>query len=185
MTDASIIDLYWARAERAIAETDRVYGPFCYSLAYGILSNREDSEESVSDAYMAAWNSMPPARPESLKAYLAKLTRRISISRLRKNLAFKRGGGEAQAVIDELEEVLPAGADLQETLEVREIAEALNRFLAALPVRERRVLMLRCYYALPINEIAAKLGLNLSSTRTILQRNRARLRRFLEEEGLI
>ena len=81
MEDQGIIDLFFKRSEQAIEETDKKYGGYCYSIAYSILSNREDSEESVSDTYLAAWNTIPPRRPNFLNAFLAKMTRHISIDR--------------------------------------------------------------------------------------------------------
>ena len=94
MEDIAIIDLYFERSEQAIVETDSKYGGYCYSIAYNILSNREDSQECVSDTYMAAWKSIPPRRPRSLRAFLGKLTRHISVDLWRKSSAKKRGGGE-------------------------------------------------------------------------------------------
>ena len=90
LEDNAIIDLYFKRSEQAIVETDAKYGGYCYSIAYNILSNREDSEESVSDTYLAVWNAIPPRRPNFFNAFLAKLTRYISIDRWRKSSAKKR-----------------------------------------------------------------------------------------------
>lgn len=104
MEDQGIIALFFDRSEQAIEETDKKYGGYCYSIAYNILSNREDSEESVSDTYLAAWNTIPPRRPNFLNAFLAKMTRHISIDRWRKLSAKKRGGGEIILALDELEE---------------------------------------------------------------------------------
>lgn len=103
MEDTQIIDLYFARSEQAIAETDAKYGGFCFSIAYNILSNREDSEESVSDTYLAAWNTIPPRCPNFLSAFLGRITRHISIDRFRKRSAQKRGGGEIIIALEELE----------------------------------------------------------------------------------
>ena len=75
MDDQQIIDLYWDRSERAISETDAKFGKYCYSIAYNILTNHEDAEESVSDTYMAAWKAMPPRRPSILATFLGKITR--------------------------------------------------------------------------------------------------------------
>ena len=83
MDDQKIIDLYWSRSETAITETDQKYGKYCYSIAYNILTNNEDAEESVSDTYMVAWKSMPPKRPSILATFLGKITRRLSIDRWR------------------------------------------------------------------------------------------------------
>lgn len=91
MDDTQIVDLYFARSEIAIKETDIKYGGYCYKIAYGILANREDSEESVSDTYLSAWNCIPPRRPARLSTFLGKLTRNIAIDRWRKGNAKKRG----------------------------------------------------------------------------------------------
>ena len=104
MEDQGIIALFFKRSEQAIEETDKKYGGYCYSIAYNILSNREDSEESVSDTYLAAWNTIPPQNPKLLNAFLAKITRYISIDRWRKLGAKCRGGGEVTLSLEELNE---------------------------------------------------------------------------------
>ena len=104
MDDKAILDLYWRRSEQAIAETDSKYGAYCFTIAYNILENREDSEESVSDTYMAAWNSMPPKRPAMLSAFLGKMTRYISLDRWKKRSRLKRGGGEMELCLEELQD---------------------------------------------------------------------------------
>lgn len=93
MTDTSIIELYFRRSERAINESQASYGGYCYRVADGILRDARDSEESVNDTWLAAWNAIPPTRPNCLKAYFGALTRRISVDRLRRRSAAKRGGG--------------------------------------------------------------------------------------------
>ena len=97
MNDDKIVDLYWIRSEDAITETSIKYGKYCYGIAYNILADAEDAEESVNDTYFDAWNTMPPHRPSALSAFLGKLTRRISIDRWRKRSAAKRGGELAAA----------------------------------------------------------------------------------------
>ena len=108
MEDQGIIALFFDRSEQAIVETDKKYGRYCYSIAYNILSNREDSEESVSDTYLEAWNTIPPRHPGFLNAFLAKITRHISIDRWRKRSAKKRGGGEIILALEELEDCVDA-----------------------------------------------------------------------------
>lgn len=81
MEDTAIIELYWLRDETAIVQTDRKYGPLCRNLAYNILSNWEDSEECVNDTWHRAWDTIPPQRPDSLRAYLGRIVRNLSISR--------------------------------------------------------------------------------------------------------
>ena len=94
MEDNRILDLYWRRDETAIDQTEKKYGKYLLTVAYNILADREDSKESVNDTYLAAWDSIPPHRPDAFCAYLSKLTRRISIDFFRKRTSQKRGGGE-------------------------------------------------------------------------------------------
>lgn len=106
MDDSNIVELYWARSESAIAETSSKYGNYCYTIAYNILANKEDADESVNDTYMNDWNCMPPHRPSILSTFLGKITRRISIDKWRRQKADKRGGGEVQLALDELSATL-------------------------------------------------------------------------------
>ena len=96
MDDEKILDLYFARDERAVAETDRKYGRYCFTLANSILRNDQDAEETVSDTYLKAWNAIPPKRPGIFRLFLAKITRNLAFSRWRQYSAEKRGGGEMQ-----------------------------------------------------------------------------------------
>ena len=98
MEDEQILELYFARNEQALAETDRKYGSYCYSLANSILQNQQDAEETVSDTYMKAWNSIPPKRPDIFKMFLAKITRNLAFSRWRQYSAEKRGGRDVHSV---------------------------------------------------------------------------------------
>lgn len=108
MEDDSIVNLYWVRSENAISETSKKYGNYCYSIAYGILGNIEDADESVNDTYLDAWNSIPPHHPSILSTFLGKITRRISIDKWRGRTAKKRGGSEIVLVLDELSDCIPS-----------------------------------------------------------------------------
>ena len=141
MDDELIVQLYWDRSENAISETDRKYGAYCNSIAYGILQSKEDAEESVNDTYMDAWNSMPPHRPSILSTFLGKITRRISIDRWRTMNRIKRGKGEITLALEELEQCIAGGQSPQREIEKRELAEAINRFLDLLPAEQRRVFL--------------------------------------------
>mgnify|MGYP005967171175 CR=1 FL=1 len=138
MDDRMIIDLYWARSEDAISETDKKYGRFCYGLSFNILGDSLDAEECVSDTYMAAWDAMPPHRPGLLKAFLGKLSRRIAISRWRGKNAAKRKG-MTELVLDELSDCVPGGCSPAEELELKELAAVIDGFLRSLPEAERLV----------------------------------------------
>ena len=102
MEDSAIIDLYWAREERALSETDTKYGGYCRSIAHNILRNREDTEECVSDTWLHAWNAMPPQRPSILSSFLGRITRNLSFDRCRRQNAEKRGGGSLPLALDEM-----------------------------------------------------------------------------------
>lgn len=182
MEDQVIIDLYFERSEQAIVETDTKYGGYCYSIAYNILANREDSEESVSDTYMAAWNAIPPRRPNFLSAFLGKLTRHISIDRWRKSSARKRGGGEVILALEELENCVDS-QDTESTVERKELVRLLNRFLASLPETERNVFLCRYWYLDTIQTISEYSGFSQSKVTSMLHRTRGKLRKLLTEEG--
>jgi len=94
MNDAAIIDLYWARSESAVSETAKRYGHYCAAIAMNILQNREDAEECVNDAYLKAWNSIPPQRPAALASFLGRITRNLSLDRYKARKAQKRIGDE-------------------------------------------------------------------------------------------
>ena len=185
MEDQDIIDLYFARSERAISETDSKYGGYCYSIAYNILTNREDSEESVSDTYVAAWNAMPPRRPVLLGAFLGKITRRLSIDRWRARNACKRGGGEIVLALEELGECVSDGRSLESAVERKQLASACGRFLEGLPETERRVFLCRYWYMDSVAEIGEKFGFTASKVTAMLHRTRGKLRKALEKEGLL
>ena len=183
MDDNQIVDLYFARSENAILETDSKYGSYCYSIAYNILTNKEDSEESVSDTYMAAWNAMPPRRPSILSTFLGKITRHLSIDRWRSRNAYKRGGGEIVLALDELEECIPDSQTVELVLERRELAVFLNRFLDGQPEVERSVFLCRYWYLDSLADIAEHFGFSESKVKSMLHRIRGRLRRELQKEG--
>ena len=183
MDDQSIVDLYFRRSEEAISQTDKKYGGFCYSIAYNILTNKEDAEESVSDTYMAAWKSIPPRRPSVLSTFLGKITRHIAIDRWRERNANKRGGGEVSIALEELEECVAGLPSVDQEYERKELLRAYARFLDALPATERRVFLCRYWYVDSVETIAEKFGFSQSKVKTMLHRTRKKLRNALWEEG--
>lgn len=185
MDDQRIVQLYWDRSESAIVETDRKYGAYCKSIAFGILHNQQDAEESVSDTYMDAWNSMPPHRPSILATFLGKITRRISIDRWRTMTRVKRGGGEPALALEELEQCVAGGNSPEREVERKELVRTIDRFLDTLSVTERRVFLARYWYMDPIREIAAHWGFSQSKVMSMLLRTRKKLRRQLEKEGYL
>ena len=184
MNDKNIVDLYFNRDEEAIDQTDKKYGRYCYSIAYNILTNKEDAEESVSDTYMTAWRAIPPRRPSVLSTFLGKITRHISIDRWRERSAYKRGGGEVTLALEELEDCVAGLQNVEMEYERKELIRAYVKFLDALPVTERRVFLCRYWYVDSVDAIAEKFGFSQSKVKTMLHRTRAKLRKQLAEEGL-
>ena len=185
MDDEKIVELYWNRSETAITETAGKYGRYCYSIAYNILTNREDAEESVSDTYLAAWNAIPPRRPSILGTFLGKITRHLAIDRWRARNRLKRGGGEMILALEELEDCVESGETVEQALERKEMAALFNRFLETLPETERRVFLCRYWYLDSIADIAGYFGFSSSKVTSMLHRIRGKLRRELEKEGLL
>ena len=183
MEDSGIIALYWQRDQRAISETDSKYGLFCRSLAQRILSSREDAEECVNDTWHRAWNTMPPERPRSLRAYLARIARNLSIDRWRKSRAKKRNI-ELEVMLSELEDCAAGGVSAEAAAENREITEGIERWLRSLPQEERRFLLGRYWYGKRVDELAAAAGCTPNRMAQRLRRLREGLRQSLEEEGI-
>ena len=184
MEDQGIIDLFFERSEQAIAETDKKYGGYCYAIAYNILSSREDSEESVSDTYLTAWNTIPPRKPNIFSAFLGKITRHISIDRWRKQSAQKRGGKEMIFALDELGKCMDENT-LEATVSQRELTRILNDFLTGLPETERNVFLSRYWYMDSIDTIVKITGFSQSKVTSMLHRTRNKLRKRLSEEGYV
>jgi len=183
--DTEIILRYWNRDESAISATEEKYGSWLHSVAYNILNNREDSGESVNDTYLATWNSIPPHRPDVFRAFLAKLVRQISISRLRRNTAQKRGGGQYEAALDELGECVSGGEDPAQQMELDELARTISQWLDG-QSRQNRVLFLRRYfYCDSLTEAADFCGLTGPAAKSALHRARQSLRTHLEQEGYL
>lgn len=184
MEDRAIVDLYWSRDPEAIRQTGEKYGGYCRAIARNILPDRRDAEECVNDTWLGAWNAMPENRPSLLAPFLGKITRNLAFTRWRAGHAEKRGGGELPLVLEELGECV-SPADTLQAVEAAELEEAVNRFLRALPERERDIFLRRYWFAESMADIAKRYGMREATVRTNLFRSREKLRRHLEKEGLL
>ena len=181
MTEKKIIDMFFARNEEALAETKNEYGRYLFYIAKNILNSDEDAEECENDAYLDAWNSIPPHRPASLKCYLAALVRRTALDKYEKRCADKRGGGQCSLVFEEFEEILTNGSeDVFEDLALR---EALNSFLGTLKQSDRVVFVQRYYFMYPVRTIALDNRLGESAVKMKLRRTREKLALYLKKNG--
>ena len=182
MDDSKIVDLYWARSDSAIAETAKKFGAYCRTIAYNVLQNPEDSDECVNDTWLAAWRRMPPELPASLRAFLGRITRNLSISRYRQNRARKRYAG-MEALLSELDDCVPSPATVEQTLDAMELTRHIEAWLGALPERERRLFLRRYWYGEALSELAAQEGERPARLAQLMLRLRRSLRAHLEAEG--
>lgn len=176
MEDKKIIELFWARNEDAIAETDATYGRKLRALANKILNNWEDAEESVSDTYMKTWEIIPPQRPTYFYAFIASICRHLSFHKVDWKQAAKRNAEEMELCIPD--------TSRDREMEAREIGKALNAFLESLPKEARLIFLRRYWHVDTIAEIAARYGMTESKVKMQLSRTRAKLCTYLEQEGI-
>lgn len=184
MEDTAIIDLYFAREERAIDETGKKYGAYCRAIAFNILRSREDSEECVSDTYLRAWNAMPPTRPNCLRAFLGRITRNLSFTRWEAQAAQKRGGGQTDLLLSELEECLPSGSSVEAALDMRAVTQTIEAFLRAQTRENRQLFVRRYYYSDSVKRLAGLFGMSENTVKSRLFRMRNGLRDALLKEGI-
>ena len=182
MEDKQIVELYWARSETAISETEKKYGRYCHYIAYQILENDEDAKEVVNDTYLKTWNTIPPQRPEPLKPYVGTISRQLAIDVYKGQHAKKRGG-QVPHVLNELSECIPDHNNDSDIGESVALSDALNRFIFALPQRTRNIFVRRYFYLSPIAEIAKDLSMKESNVTMHLLRTRKKLAHFLKKEG--
>lgn len=183
MTDEQIIELYFARDERAISETANAHGAYCFGVAMRILRSHLDSEECVNDTWLRAWNTIPPKRPNILRTYLAHIIRNLAISRYRRDHAEKRSHAP-DSPLHELSECLPDTADSPaEAASSAELREILNRFVAGLDDLDRRLFVGRYFHSYTPRELSEAYGLKENTLNQRLYRIRERLRKHLAERG--
>ena len=175
MDDKEIIALYFARSEEAIGESEKKYGAYCRTIAGNILPNRADAEECVSDTWLRAWGAIPPNRPERLGAFLGRITRNLALDRLRSNKG---------AVREELSECLTLGDPTAGMVDRVVLTAALDRFLAGLPQKKRKLFLRRYWYFSTVEELARDFGMSESGVKMTLLRLRRELRAQLKQEGI-
>ena len=182
MEDTKIIELFWARDEDAIVQTDAAYGRKLHALANKILNNWEDAEESVSDTYMKTWEIIPPQRPTYFYAFIASICRHLSFHKVDWKQAAKRNA-EIVTLTDEMELCIPDTSRDRE-MEAKEIGRVLNAFLETLPKETRLIFLRRYWHVDTIAEIAARYGITESKVKMQLSRTWAKLCTYLEQEGI-
>lgn len=183
MEDSEIIRQFMERNNAAVGALQGKYGRYCNKIAWNILGSHEETEECVNDALMRVWELIPPDEPQSLRAYLGKITRNLAINRLKKNTADKRGNGEITAVYEELSELISGEANVEHQYEQSEIMREINAFLGSLPEQKRNIFVLRYWYCESVKAISEMLGISENNVSVTLSRVRDKLRTHLRKRG--
>ncbi|MBO5041804.1 MAG: sigma-70 family RNA polymerase sigma factor [Clostridia bacterium] len=178
MKDADIVNLYFARNEDAIAESQKSYGKYCTAVAMHILASMADAEECVNDTWLKAWQSIPPARPMDLKSYLGRITRNLSLDRFRALKRHKRNR-DMEVAMEELSEAIPLPDDTADSL----LKQLFNEFLARTDSLNRRLFVGRYWHGYTVGKLAQHYGMTENAVSHRLARTRAALKEFLEKEG--
>ncbi|MDE7229017.1 MAG: sigma-70 family RNA polymerase sigma factor [Oscillospiraceae bacterium] len=185
MEDNAIIQLFNERDEAALSELSKKHGTFFTRLAEGVLRNYEDSQVCVNDAYLKTWETIPPAKPNFLRAFVGSIVKRIAVSMLRASGAQKRGGGEFDLVLEELEECVSDNSSVEDEFDNKQTIEEINKFLRNCGEFDRRVFVLRYWYCESVSTIAAELGMAENKISVSLYRTRKKLKEHLTKGGYI
>lgn len=184
MEDMEIIDLYFARSEQAITETAQKYGAYLGVVANNILHRTEDTEEIVNDVYLATWNTLPPNRPNVLKHYLTRITRNLSFKRFAYLSADKRSA-DTEVMLSELDGCIPdPRRGIEETIEAKELAACINRYLATLNAEDCGLFVSRYYYSMTAAQLAEKYSCSVRQVKYRLEKLRFGLKKQLQKEGV-
>lgn len=183
MEDIEIVRRFQERDDAAIKELQSKYRNYCSKIAMNILCSREEAEECVNDSFLRIWELIPPNEPNSLRAYLGKITRNLAINRLKSLTAEKRGNGEITAVYEELSELISDKTNVEQQHENSEMLREINVFLDSLPERNRNIFVRRYWYCDSVKEIARSFGLSENNVSVTLSREREKLKKYLRKRG--
>lgn len=183
MDDKKIIEMYFARNEKAVDETRTKYGSFINHIAFNILRIPEDAEECENDTYLRLWNAIPPDRPEYFKAYIGKIVRNISISLYRKNTAAKRGSG-VDVLLSELEDCIPSSESVEAEIDAKYLSSVISEWLRTLSEENRVIFIKRYWYGESVKDIAAQSDFSPAELSSLLFALRKKLKKELTEKGV-
>ncbi len=180
INDEKIIEMFFERSEQAIRELNNKYGKICHSLSYNIVNNRQDAEECVNDAYLGAWNAIPPARPNPLLTYLCKIVRNISLKLYWRKEADKRNSHYTIAM-EEIEACIAAPSTVEVEIQAKELAFIIGEFLDTLTLENRVIFMRRYWFSDSYRDIAQFVGLTEKNISVRLTRIREKMKKYLTE----
>ena len=178
--DERIIDLFFKRDQQGIRELDIKYGKTCHSLSYNITNSKQDAEECVNDAYLGAWNTIPPTRLNPLLSYIVKIVRNISLKIYWRKQAAKRSGNYKIA-LEEIEGCIAGPQNVEDEIEARELARIIEEFLDTLTLENRVIFMRRYWFADSYKDIAELVGLTEKNISVRLTRIREKMKQYLIE----
>ena len=179
--DKKIVELFFERSEQAIQELGNKYGKVCRKLSYNIVNNMQDAEECVNDAYLGAWNAIPPEKPDPLLTYLCKIVRNISLKMYYRKEAARRNSMYAIAM-EEIEACLAAPNTVETEFEARELARVIESFLDTLTAENRVIFMRRYWFSDSCKDIAKLVGLTEKNISVRLTRIRRKMKKYLIEK---
>lgn len=183
MEDKNIIELYWQRSEKAIAETDLKYGKLCKQLAKNILFNIDDAEEVVNETYLGVWNSIPPERPKHFRTFICRITKNLAMAKVRYYNADKRKN-EGVVSLDEVQDILSGNSSVEEEYEKKVISGYISDYLRMIDQEKRNIFLSRYWYYYSIADIAKAYGMSESKIKTTLFRIRRKLKEYLKDKGV-
>ena len=184
LDDGMIIDLYFNRNEKAIDETAKKYGNYCFTISKNILKNDDDAGECVNDTYLRAWNNIPPKKPIKLSAFLGRIVRNLSLDRYRFNRTKKREGNEFELLLSELEECISHNVTIEDQLDSNMIVQFINEWLLSQSSVARALFVRRYWHAESINDLTVNFQMSESKVKSMLYRMRKNLKNHLEKEGV-
>lgn len=183
MEDSKIIELFYERSEQAIVEVSKKYGRVFHSVSQNILNNKRDVEECVNDAYLGAWNTIPPQTPNPLVTYICRIVRNVSIKKYHSNTAVRRNS-YYDLVLDELEECIASPTTVESEYTSRQLAQSIDQFLDTLEQENRVIFVRRYWFSDSVSDISKQLGVSCNVVSVKLSRMRKKLRKYLEKEGV-
>ncbi len=182
MNDEEILELYFRRSSDAVQVTKEKYGRLCIGISMNILNNRQDAEECLNDALLTVWQTVPPARPSSLKAYICKTVKNFSLKKYEYNSAKKRNS-EYEKSLDELKECISTDDSVENLVEAKELSRAIHSFLSSLSSEKRIMFIKRYYFLTPVKELAKDFSISEKNASAKLARLRIQLKKYLVNEG--
>lgn len=183
LEDEEIIKLMENRNETSIAELSKKYGGICSGVVRNILGDFTEAEQCLNDTYLKVWDSIPPAKPTSLPAFVVTIARNLALSQLREKRSAKRGGGAKTLSFDELDDLVSGASSVESEAEHRELIEAINKFLYKLPQNKQQLFIKRYWGCCSIEELAREFGMTDSNVTVTLTRVRKKLKDHLNKRG--